>query len=186
MSNTFEISVPCTCENTTATYAFTLTPSLPVAGEKSTWPTIGYVDGELKEVDVFSFKFDTADTSAGVPEVLENEQSVVLMISINAEMASDWEFFGNGTEMISAYDNSQYDVCTQVLDPKTLKIKISQVPQTLYSFGKQPLDNLDTVIKVTPEENNAKAHSVDFRYVLKHLPTGDVYMSQDPMFASRR
>lgn len=187
MSDSFTIQIPCTFNSTSASYAFTLTPALPADVGITTWPTKGYVNGIPIAVDSFSLEFETANVAAGVPKILESQQYAVLIFTIDSSVASDWEFFGNGTEILSSGGNCQYNVLTEVLDPKNLKIEISQVAPTTYSFGDQPDQNLDTVIKVTPADNGDNEYlAVNFRYVLKYLPTGEIYMSQDPRVGSRR
>lgn len=115
----------------------------------------------------------------------EPYQQAVIIIEIHDELKQGWSFYGNGIEYIQATDNCNYNLTSKVSsDQKALVLTIKNVGKT-ESFSPNPNDNLNSVIKVEPL-NEDKGLAVNFRYVAKNHADNAIYMSQDPAIAIRR
>lgn len=166
-----EINVPCVEGCNSITQQFTVEPALP-NGSSITWPT--KLGGNL--VESFNVLFERGD------EALEQGQYAE-MIAVISDDNDEWEFYGNGTEIITSSGNCQYEFSSKIISPKMVAVTVSKVASEAYSFGDISHEELNEVIKVTREN---QLLSVGFRYVMKHKPTDEIYMSQDPRMGSRR
>lgn len=153
-----EIDVPCIAEHASIAQQFTVKASLP--GEHSiTWPT--KLGGKL--VDHFTIKFDNS---------LESEHYAEMIVSMSNHN-DDWEFYGNGIEIITSGDHGPYEFSSKLISPKAASIKINKALSHDCSTSEDINDKgLNDVIKIFREGQKL---SVSFRYAMLHKPTNDIY-----------
>ncbi len=169
-----DIEVQCESDNYFSVKKMTVLPHV-----NESWLT--FFNEETNPTESLSILFDNDKAGS---KSNEKKQYVELRIKIDPSVAADWAFYGNGVEYCGADSNCQYNVSTEIQDDNTLKLKITQVSST-FEFKGVDKDNLDKVIEVT-EGADTEYLPISFRYTAKHLPTGKIYMSQDPKIVVRR
>ena len=169
------IDVQCKADNYFSVKTLTVLPH-----PHESWLT--FFNGETTPTESLSVYFNNA--GKGDSKSIEKKQYVELIINIDPTVAADWEFYGNGVEYCGADSNCQYNISTLIMDDDTLVLRITQVEPT-YEFVGADKDNLDQVIEVT-EGQETEYLPISFRYTAKHVPSGKIYMSQDPKIVVRR
>lgn len=172
-SDTPNMIVPCELNNFSADKGLTLVPHI-----NDKWTTFCLDSAQFSET--LNIEFENNNQHKNI----EKEQVAKLIITFDSTVAADWQFYGNGVEYCGADSNCQYNVSTEITNDNTLVLKITQVVPT-YEFKGVNKNNLDEVIEVT-EGTDTKYLPISFRYTAKHLPSGKIYMSQDPKIAVRR
>lgn len=170
-----DIEVQCQADNYFSVKTLTVLPHT-----HESWLT--FFNGEATPTDSLSVYFNNANESHSTS--IEKKQFLELIINIDPSVAANWEFYGNGVEYCGADSNCQYNISTMIMDDDTLVLRITQVAPT-YEFVGADKDNLDQVIEVT-EGQETEYLPISFRYTAKHLPSGKIYMSQDPKIVVRR
>lgn len=170
-----DIEVQCQADNYFSVKTLTVLPHT-----HESWLT--FFNGETTPTESLSVYFNNAGKNDS--KSIEKKQYVELIINIDPTVAADWEFYGNGVEYCGADSNCQYNISTMIMDDDTLVLRITQVEPT-YEFVGADKDNLDQVIEVT-EGQETEYLPISFRYTAKHVPSGKIYMSQDPKIVVRR
>ncbi len=173
--NTPNIEVQCKADNYFSVKTLTVLPHT-----QENWLT--FFNSETNPTESLSVLFNNAKNNDA--KSIEKKQYVELIISLDPSVAADWEFYGNGVEYCGADSNCQYNISTEITDGNTLVLTIAQVEPT-YEFLGVDKDNLEKVVEVT-EGKETEYLPISFRYTAKHVPSGKIYMSQDPKIIVRR
>lgn len=169
------IEVQCKADNYFSVKTLTVLPHT-----QENWLT--FFNNETNPTESLSVLFNNAGKNNLIST--EKRQYVELIISLDPSVAADWEFYGNGVEYCGADSNCQYNISTEITDDDTLVLRIAQVEPT-YEFNGVDKDNLEKVVEVT-EGKETEYLPISFRYTAKHVPSGKIYMSQDPKIVVRR